>query len=101
MAYDGDKHIGFAQCSLRFNYVEGTDSSPVGYVEGIFVREEYRNKGVGKLLLSSCEEWAIEEGCTRFASDCELDNHDSLKFHLSIGFEESNRIICFVKELKK
>lgn len=55
LACDGDKHIGFAQCSLRFDYVEGTDSSPVGYLEGIFVREEYRNKGIGKLLLSNCE----------------------------------------------
>ena len=32
--------IGLAQCQLRRDYVEGTDSSPVGYLEGIFVREE-------------------------------------------------------------
>lgn len=99
LAYDGDKHIGFAQCSLRFDYVEGTDGSPVGYLEGIFIKEDYRKKGIGKLLLSSCEKWAIEKGCTEFASDCELDNKDSLKFHLNIGFNEANRIICFVKKL--
>lgn len=33
---------GFAQCGLRHDYVEGTNSSPVGYLEGIFVQEEYR-----------------------------------------------------------
>ena len=27
--------IGFAQCELRHDYVEGTDSSPVGYYEGV------------------------------------------------------------------
>ena len=39
---------GFAQCGLRFDYVEGTDSSPVGYLEGIFVLEEYKKRGYAK-----------------------------------------------------
>ena len=44
-------------------------------------------------------ELAGEMGCTEFASDCELDNTDSLRFHLHTGFEEANRIICFRKTL--
>jgi len=90
------KH-GFAQCQLRTDYVEGTDSSPVGYLEGIFVENEYRKLGYAKELLSECEKWAKEKGCTEFASDCELVNEESLHFHLSMGFEEANRIICFRK----
>ena len=93
--------IGFAQCQLRHDYVEGTDSSPVGYLEGIFIEKAYRRKGFAKQLLAACENWAKEQGCTEFASDCELDNTESLKFHLSLGFEEANRVICFKKELKK
>ena len=50
-------------------------------------------------LLAECEKWAREKGCTEFASDCELDNADSLRFHLALGFEETNRIICFKKKL--
>ena len=44
------------------------------------------------------QEWAKEKGCREFASDCELTNTDSLKFHLSLGFQEANRIICFTKK---
>ena len=99
LAYAGDTAVGFAQCQLRHDYVEGTDSSPVGYLEGIFVREDYRHRGYAKKLLSACEAWAREQGCTEFASDCELTNTDSLKFHLSVGFEEANRIICFTRKL--
>ena len=99
LAYAGDTAVGFAQCQLRHDYVEGTDSSPVGYLEGIFVREDYRHQGYAKKLLSACEAWAREQGCTEFASDCELTNTDSLKFHLSVGFEEVNRIICFTRKL--
>ena len=91
--------VGFAQCQLRHDYVEGTETSPVGYLEGIFIEEAYRRKGFAKQLLAACEEWAKEQGCTEFASDCELINTESLKFHLSLGFEEANRVICFTKSL--
>ena len=100
LAFVDETPVGFAQCQLRHDYVEGTDSSPVGYLEGIFVREDYRHQGYAKKLLSACEAWAREQGCTEFASDCELTNTDSLKFHLSVGFEEVNRIICFTRKLQ-
>lgn len=91
--------VGFAQCGLRTDYVEGTKSSPVGYLEGIFVKEDYRNKGYAKELLDACENWAKDKGCSEFASDCELNNTGSLKFHMAMGFDEANRIICFRKEI--
>ena len=91
--------VGFAQVQLRHDYVEGTNSSPVGYLEAIFVKSEYRKCGYGKELLKHCEEWSVEKGCTEFASDCELTNNLSLAFHLNAGFIEANRIICFTKKL--
>ena len=99
LAYAEETAIGFAQCQLRYDYVEGTDSSPVGYLEGIYVAEEYRKHGIARELLSACESWAKSKGCTEFASDCELSNVESLQFHLNVGFEEANRIICFTKKL--
>ena len=99
LAYAEETAIGFAQCQLRHDYVEGTDSSPVGYLEGIYVAEGYRKHGIARELLAACERWAKEKGCTEFASDCELSNVQSLQFHLNVGFEEANRIICFTKKL--
>lgn len=99
LKYVDDMAIGFAQCQLRTDYVEGTRTSPVGYLEGIFIVEAYRKKGYAKELLRACERWAKEQNCTEFASDCELDNIASFRFHLAMGFEEANRIICFRKEI--
>ncbi len=99
LKYSDNKPVGFAQCSLRHDYVEGTNSSPVGYLEGIFVEEAYRTKGYAIELLKTCEEWAKGMGCTEFASDCELQNAQSLSFHLAAGFKETNRIICFKKSI--
>ena len=91
--------VGFAQCQLRRDYVEGTGSSPVGYLEGIFGTQPCRNRGYARALLAACQDWARARGCTEFASDCELTNSESLAFHLRMGFLEANRIICFTKRL--
>ena len=39
--YEDNIPVGFAQCSLRTDYVEGTETSPVGYLEGIFVKSAH------------------------------------------------------------
>ncbi len=101
LAEENSEAVGFAQCQLRYDYVEGTDHSPVGYLEGVYVREPCRGNGVAKELLAACEAWAAEQGCLEFASDCELDNGGSLAFHLAAGFTEANRIICFTKKLNR
>lgn len=97
--YDGELPVGFAQCQLRHDYVEGTETSPVGYLEGILVRDGYRRKGYARELLTECEKWAKEKGCVEFASDCEADNEESFHFHRAVGFAEVNRVICFAKKL--
>ena len=91
--------IGFAQCQLRHDYVEGTESSPVGYLEGIYVKEADRRQGISGILLKACEEWAKEQGCTEFASDCEAANAVSQRFHEAAGFVETNRIVTYVRKL--
>lgn len=99
LTYHEGKAIGFAQCQLRSDYVEGTSSSPVGYLEGLYVKETFRNQGFARSLVEACEKWAKSKGCLEFASDCELHNEDSLRMHLKLGFNEANRIICFTKRL--
>lgn len=97
--YIDENAVGFAYVSLRNDYVEGTSSSPMSYLEGIFVKEEFRERGFAKELLESCEKWAKEKGVKEFASDCEITNQKSLSFHKALGFKETNRIICFIKNL--
>lgn len=94
-----DGVVGFAQVGLRHDYVEGTESSPVGYLEGIYVEKDYRKQGIASALVKSCERWAKSLGCTEFASDIEMENKESFEFHMKYGFEEANRLICFKKSL--
>ncbi len=101
LAFDGDAPIGLCEISLRSDYVEGTEGGVVGYIEGVFVLPEYRCKHIAKSLIKLGENWSREKGCVEFASDCILDNTDSLHFHLKVGFEEAGRNIHFVKKLQE
>lgn len=100
MFFTQDMAAGFAQVQLRNDYVEGSSSSPVGYLEGIYVEASCRHQQVARQLLTACETWAKEKGCDEFASDCPLHNTDSLAFHLAAGFKEAGRVICFVKSIQ-
>lgn len=100
LAWKEGKAVGFAQCSLRRDYVEGSSSSPVGYLEGIYVQPEERRQGLARALLGSCEGWSRDKGCYEIGSDCALENRESQHFHLQSGFDEAGQIRCFIKALE-
>lgn len=94
-----DEYIGFNHVAIRHDYVEGSSTSPVGYMEGIFVKKEYRNRGIARELVEAGEGWTKARGCTQMGSDVEFHNVDSYNFHKSIGYDEVNRIISFLKNI--
>jgi aminoglycoside 6'-N-acetyltransferase I len=94
-----DQVVGFAHVQLRFDYVEGTRTTPVGYLEGIYVKEAYRKRGIARKLVEVCEDWSRFMNATEFASDVALHNTTSAAFHEKIGFKEANRIICYTKTM--
>lgn len=90
---------GFLEAGLR-SHADGCDTaSPVGFVEGWFVREQRRNQGTGKALLKAAEAWARAQGCLEMASNTQIENLDSQKVHQALGFEIANRCVHFRKSL--
>jgi aminoglycoside 6'-N-acetyltransferase I len=91
--------FGFLEVGLR-SHADGCDTRrPVGFVEGWFVREEHRGKGVGRELMHAAEEWARAQGCHEMASDALIDNAGSERAHTALGFEIVDRCIHFRKAL--
>jgi aminoglycoside 6'-N-acetyltransferase I len=90
---------GFLQAGLR-SHADGCDPArPVGFVEGWFVHEKFRNQGIGKALLHSAEEWARAQGCVEMASDALIENEVSQRAHEALGFEVVDRCVHFRKKL--
>jgi len=97
--YEGEEPVAFLSLSLRGDYVEGTDSSPVGYIEGLYVKPEFRRRGIAEKLVDYAKEWSEKYGCVELGSDCPLENTGSQAFHNNVGFTESNRIVCYTMQL--
>ena len=96
----GDSSLaGFVEIGSR-NYAEGCETTPVAYLEGWYVDPDVRRTGLGATLLKAAETWALKHGFSEIASDAELDNKVSLQVHISLGFEEVERQICFKKRLR-
>jgi aminoglycoside 6'-N-acetyltransferase I len=100
MMYDGNRQpIGFIEGSIRGDYVNGTETSPVGFVEGVYVAPAWRRKGVARALYEAIGDWAQARGCRELASDALLDNEASQRAHRALGFEETERVVYFSKKL--
>lgn len=96
---NSDGALGFAEIAVRRDYVNGCESTPVLYLEGIFVRPEFRGKGVSRALCRAAEKWGVDKGIREFASDADIDNDVSITMHRALGFDEIERVVCFRKLL--
>ncbi|WP_445501608.1 aminoglycoside 6'-N-acetyltransferase [Microvirga sp. G4-2] len=100
LTYDADgAAIAFAEAALRHDYVNGCTTSPVAFLEGIYVRPAYRKQGIARLLCTVVEDWARDLGCQELASDVEIHNVTSQSMHIAVGFEETERVVCYRKPL--
>lgn len=95
----GGYALGFAEASIRTDYVNGTESSPVGYLEGLYVKPEARTHGVARLLIDAVSEWAAAQGCSELASDTQPENTISQAVHTRLGFVETERAIFYSRPL--
>jgi len=90
---------GFLEVDLRSHADGCNPSRPVGYVEGWYVAENHRHKGIGKKLLAAAEDWARSEGCVEIASDTWIDNEVSQRVHEALGYEVVDRCVHYRKTL--
>ena len=94
-----EQPLGFAEAALRSDYVDGTSTSPVVFLEGIYVAPEQRRRGVARQLVETVSRWGRELGCREFASNALAENAESQEFHRAAGFKETERVVFYVKEL--
>lgn len=90
---------GFAEAAVRTDYVNGTSTSPVAFLEGLYVDPSFRRRGVARALVDAVQRWGRDRGCEELASDALLDNDESRAMHRALGFEETEQVVYFRKAL--
>jgi aminoglycoside 6'-N-acetyltransferase I len=100
IAYHAKGHaIGLAEASLRSDYVNGTDTSPVVFLEGIYVDSKYRRQNIAGQLIATVADWGRTKGCLELASDTSVENELSQTVHKALGFKETERVVFFKLDL--
>ena len=89
--------VAFVEASKRVDYVNGTNSSPVAFLEGLYVEPASRRNGVARALVAAVEAWAAREGCAELASDSPLENVAAHAVHRALGFAETERVVYFCR----
>ncbi|HEV2417883.1 MAG TPA: GNAT family N-acetyltransferase [Terriglobia bacterium] len=79
--WDGQP-AGFALFFYNYSTWRGR---PGIYLEDVFVRPEFRKKGIGKALLAHLAQIAVREGCVRFEWQVLDWNTPAIEFYKSLG----------------
>lgn len=74
--------------ALYFNNYSTWHAAPGIYLEDLFVRTQYRNKGYGKLLIGALAEEVLKIGGKRLEWCCLKWNESSLCFYKALGAEQ-------------
>jgi aminoglycoside 6'-N-acetyltransferase I len=101
ISYSQDRQpLGLVEASLRTDFVNGTTSSPVAFLEGLYVVPDARRKGIGRNLVGAVVSWGLAAGCTELASDALIENELSHTVHRALGFAETERVVYFRRSLR-
>jgi GNAT superfamily N-acetyltransferase len=87
--YEG-KVIGYA---LYFYAFAASQGLPILYLEDLYVQPEYRDKGMGKLLLKQLAKYAIQKNCCRLEWHVFSWNTSAVKFYQKLGGRFRNDLI--------
>lgn len=97
VAKEDSKILGFATFEINKAFYFDTKIKEYGEIVELFVREQDRRKGVGKLLVASAERFFKNKGIVYIKIGCSSFNKNGLDFYTSQNY--INRQTLFFKKI--
>lgn len=103
---DNSQRIFVAACEdAVIGYIHAADyrllyASPSKNILGIAVSSRFRNKGVGRALLTAVENWAKESGCSSVRLTSGVERNSAHAFYRKCGYEFIKQQLNFKKILQ-
>ena len=83
----GEPEIGFAQIRFRHSVWTGSEDA---WLEDVFVLEQARGGGAGRLLVEAAIARARKRGCKRIQLETNASNHPAVGLYEAVGFSQSH-----------
>lgn len=80
--YDGEELIGISGLWILNKYYVGKHIEP----DNVIIHPDYRNKGVGELLMEWIHNFAKEQGCNASELNCYVSNQKGVAFWYKQGY---------------
>jgi len=86
LAKAGDRFVGLTNSFINFATFT---VKPFVNIHDVIVTSEWRNKGLGRLMLSKVIEMARELGCSKVTLEVREDNDNAKHLYNSLGFHDA------------
>lgn len=85
--------VGMCTAQILVSTAEGGKAA---LIEDMVVNENYRGRGIGRLLMSSIEDWSISQGVKRLQLLADCNNKNALEFYKDLKWNNT-QLICLHK----
>ncbi len=96
----GGKLIGYAMCRIEygFSHLRKLGLARKGHVVSIAVSEQHRGKGVGTLLMKTCQEAMVRKAATESYLEVRVSNTQAIALYQTLGYKVSGRLEAYYKD---
>jgi len=84
LALSRDKAIGYV---MAYNQSMKRSNERVTTIMHLYVKAEFRGKGIGRQLIDQVEKWANKENTTLIELDCFIDNKSAIEFYSKLDYK--------------
>jgi ribosomal protein S18 acetylase RimI-like enzyme len=86
--------VGMCSAQMLVSTAEG---GLVALIEDLVIDKEHRGQGIGKILLLSVENWAVEKGSKRLQLLADRNNTPALDFYKAMNWNYT-QLVCLRKK---
>lgn len=76
-------------------------SDRMGVIGGLVVDADFRQQGIGQLLLRQARQWSATHDCQEMMVRSNVRRHAAHRFYLRSGFQEVKRSVVFCNSLEE
>ncbi|MCI1636173.1 GNAT family N-acetyltransferase [Bifidobacterium sp.] len=89
--------VGYIQGDM----LEASYMEPMVKIEALAVDSSRRHIGIGRRLMESIEQWAVEHGVSFVLLNSGEERHDAHRFYAAIGYTRGKKEVHFTKQLPR